>query len=79
MSTMWLSVQHSRLGRKDGSVSRTRELVSTREVTGTGRRVGRLGMRDHRDDGSAIGGLLVGLVFAVLAWALIIALLVVLL
>jgi hypothetical protein len=48
-------------------------------VTGTVPRVDRFGGRDHRDDGSAIGGLLVGLGLAILTWVLIIALLTVLL
>lgn len=42
------------------------------------RRFGRLDARDHRDDGSMIGGLLIGLCVGILAWALVIILLVVL-
>ena len=49
------------------------------EVIDTVSRFGRLGVWDHRDDGSAIGGLLAGLILSILAWALFIGLLTVLL
>lgn len=43
------------------------------------RDVGRLGARDHRDDGSAIGGLLIGIGAGILVWALVATLFVLLL
>ncbi|MFN2495705.1 MAG: hypothetical protein ABR608_07340 [Pseudonocardiaceae bacterium] len=48
-------------------------------MTDTASLVGQLGVRDHRDDGSAIGGLLAGLTLSILGWALFIGLLIVLL
>lgn len=38
-------------------------------------RFGRLDVRDQRDDGSAIGGLFVGLGMGILAWGLVLMLL----
>lgn len=79
MVTVRLPTLRSRLDRaSQRSVSAGAE-VSGGEVSSPPRRVGRLGVRDHRDDGSAIGGLLVGTSLAVLIWGLVVALLVVLL
>ena len=56
-----------------------RSVPSGNEVTDAASLVGQLGVRDHRDDGSAIGGLLAGLTLSILVWALFIGLLIVLL
>lgn len=72
MSTVWLPAERPRLNRKT-----QRDVTDEKGMTGSViPRIGQLATRDHRDDGSAIGGLLIGLTFGVLAWALIIALLV---
>ncbi|MGH3916634.1 MAG: hypothetical protein ACRDTC_24960 [Pseudonocardiaceae bacterium] len=43
--------------------------------TGVGRRLDRLAIRDHRDDGSLIGGLIVMLLIALPFWVMAIILL----
>jgi hypothetical protein len=68
-----ISLSRPRLVHPDRKASRTKSGWAA--SAGPARRVGRFAARDHRDDGSIVAGLLVGLVLTLPVWALMIALL----